>query len=224
MRIILKPLGAGLVVTAFLVVLGLLWRQSSHKDAVAQPVDAVAAPTLTATGTGSAEAANRLSNPGFEEDYRQAHPYDNKAVLNGTTPEPWRDDSSWARVHVTYAPDKVRPHSGAHCLKVNVSSVEHIGTDLDTVQLIQELMLEPQKYRVGVWVRADRPVPLTLMARQAAEPFAPYGTSTATVGKEWRHLTADADVTEDGKVFIMVNVAVAATVWIDDATLIPVQP
>lgn len=221
MRIVLKPLGAFLVIVAFSTLIGLLFLQRKHQTGSPLTSDANAAQeSAPKAASTQVNAENLLVNTGFESGYESVHGYDNKAVLQGMVPAPWRDDSSWAHVNAVYASDKAVSHGGSTALKIGLLSVQHRETDLDAVQMVQELQLTSGRhYTAGIWIRADRSVPVTLTVRQAAEPFTAYATNTVTISKTWQFVKTDATVTQEGSSFFMVSVATPATVWVDDATL-----
>ena len=218
MRIILKPAGTLVVVIAFGTLIGLLALRD-HRSGTGASTELLPAANASQAKTDTV-SENLLQNAGFEGNFRPLTPSTDKAVLNGTTAMPWNDDSAWAHVNATYSPDHHTFHSGTCSQKIEVLSVKHSDSALDTVQFVQRLVLtRGTHYSAGIWVRADRQTTIYFMLRQAGPPFTTYGTQEVAVGTKWQQIKLDAEVTQEGDSFLMLNAGTPATLWVDDANL-----
>lgn len=226
MRVILKPAGLALILSAFAVLSWLivyLTQTLRAKEDAGAGVAANAAAAAPAAGVAPPSApravSSDLTNPGFEADYQDAKPYDTKARLSGQTAAPWYDDSSWAPVTVAYSKDTTGPHSGGACQKVVVGEVA-AGDAEARVQFVQALKLaQGKKYRAKVWMRSDRPTEIDLALRQTQWPFRYYGVNKVKVGPEWAEAQVTGTVSDPGDTFVMLKVSKPVTFWVDDASL-----
>jgi hypothetical protein len=226
MRVIIKPAGIIIILLAFtfLSFLTLMRNPSGQPNsASAAPANAVnpSAPKGAPNSLPPSAPLATLLNTGFESDYRATLPYDTKATMSGPTAAPWADDSSWARVNVTYAQDRQNPHSGQSSQRVEVKSVTRAtGEDRDVVQFSQPVMLAAGKtYKGGFWLRSDREREVEIALRQAKWPFRYYGAKVVRIGTNWTQAEVQAPLPEKMETFLMVKVWEPGTVWLDDATL-----
>jgi len=156
-----------------------------------------------------------LRNPGYETPFVAPRPYNSTGVVQGAIAEHWYDDSSWAPVKIDYSQEQNNPHSGASCQRIDIHT-----TPPKNVQFIQTLQLQTGKtYSGGLYVRADHPMKVHLLLRQAAQPCSIYGSTDATADTTWKQITATGKIGQDRITYLMLQADEPGTIWIDDASL-----
>jgi len=234
MRIILKPAGAISVALMFILLVGLvLWERSRIRvSAEAGAVAAVAVAPAQQASSSSASAPTApalrypwryvtptvtVQDPGFESDFAAVQPYDTIGQISGQIAGHWYDDSSWSTATAVYAPDRSAPHGGSACQKITVSR-----NDMSGFQLVNYLRLTPgRKYTGGFWLRADHPVNVQVVLRQAGSPFDVYSATNAVLNSTWQRVTTTGTIGADARIYLMLKIQSLGTVWVDDATLVP---
>jgi len=229
-NIVVKPAGVIVALTIFGVILFLIGQRvfSDKKDDRNQVTK-----TNTTQGTSPdssskpsssdqgglplilEEPAATLRNPDFETQYVVPRPYNSNGTIHGGIAEHWYDDSSWAPVNVDYAQDQKNPHGGTSCQRIDIHTAQ-----TGNFQLVQTLRLETGKtYTGGFYLRADHPMTIHVLLRQAAQPAATYGSASATVDTTWKQITATGTIGPDSITYLMVQADEPGTLWVDDASL-----
>jgi hypothetical protein len=211
MRVVLKPAGLAIILTAFAALAWIiiyLTQSLRAKEAEALPPSANPA------------TQKSLRNGGFEDEYRPPTNYAGKGVLKGYVAYPWMDDSNWSPVTVAYEKETQNPHGGKACQKV---TVEKVPTDVEArVQFAQELNLEKgKKYRATAWLRADQPLDIDFAIRQRAEPYRYYGMNKVKLGTKWQKVEVTGTVENEGLTFVMFKISKPVTYWVDDVSIKP---
>lgn len=223
MRVVIKPAGFILLLCMLGVLGGLAFlRNQSPKDVTKIASTAQQADTAQQS-VASPAAKNLLVNAGFEEASEPvigAWP-GSQGTATGVQGKGWTDDSLWGAVKLVYALDNQNPHGGNKS-----QSIKIVANQDGQAQFSQRLpAVVGRNYEATLWVRASKKgLPVNLTLRKVEQPYTAYKSVDATVDTEWRQLSVVGSPTEAGDMFVMVSFRdVGATLWIDDATLVP-QP
>lgn len=161
-----------------------------------------------------AQTAGGLKDGGFESGTRQVS---GCIRVQGSLPFAWQDNSCWQpHSRVTYE-SVIAPSKAGRALKVT------LGDGL--FQLAQPLALQPEaQYRLGIWLKAQRPMVVKLSLRQAGAPYADYGSRSVLIGEEWQRVEVSAFTnglwdTDSRQAMFMVSSASAGTLLLDEASL-----
>lgn len=157
----------------------------------------------------------QLVNPGFEGDYQAVNPNNQTlssgAVLTGEIAKGWNDNSSWANVVIRYSRDTSDPHGGQACQKITVLK--------GFAQFAQSIPFPKGIMDASIWVRAEKPILVSLTLRLAPAPYTSYGAKVAIIGTKWQKLSVQGFVPDAVSGYVLVNTAGAGTIWLDDADL-----
>ncbi|MFN8110351.1 MAG: beta-galactosidase [Thermoleophilia bacterium] len=159
-------------------------------------------------------AMSALRAPGFEGG--AATVPNVTAGIRGALVVPWVENSDWANVDVTYAPDGTVRHGGGQSQQVTVNAV-HSGR----VQFYQRLSLRaPATYRAGIWVRGPVGRHAALELRRTGPPYTVYAGARPTLTGRWQRITVRGRVAAapDGAL-LLVGLDEPGTYNVDDATL-----
>lgn len=164
-----------------------------------------------------------LENAGFEGGFEavgKREPGRGVATTHrgGQVAYPWRDDSDWADVSVSYAKETAGQHGGTACQRVTVQAVR-----AGAVQMVQSVHpVKGQTYITSCWFKSDRPVSVMIGLRQSGQPFTYYGQTEAKIGTEWQQLSVPALVKRHEDALFVVQLKGPANLLMDDADLKPV--
>jgi hypothetical protein len=180
------------------------------------------APTITDKAIIAA-ASPTMRDGGFEDGYADVGaPLDGQpAVVKGSLPEGWFDQSRWADLDVTYAEDDSSPHGGKASLRIDVGDIRS-----QSVVVVQPLKVTGgTTYTAAVWLRASKSCSVQFGLRMRGKPYKFYGQTMATVGTSWQQVTVKAKVDEthpQSIAYFLIDVDSPQTsVWVDDATFGP---
>ena len=161
-----------------------------------------------------AQAPAGLQDGGFEGGTRQVG---DCTRVQGSLPMAWQDNSCWnAQSRVSYEP-VIGPSRSGRAVKVELRE--------GVFQLVQPLNVKAEgHYRLGVWVRAQQPMVVTLWLRKAGAPYSDYGVRSVLIGDEWTKLEVSAFTNglwdqDSRQALFMVSSASPGTLWVDDASV-----
>ncbi len=155
----------------------------------------------------------QLVNPSFEGKYQAANPnqqtFSSGAVLSGEIAKGWSDNSSWANVEIRYSKDDSNPHGGKSCQKITVLR--------GFAQFGQSIQFPSGILDASIWVRAEKPILVSLALRLAPAPYTTYGSTVAIIGTKWQKVSVQGDVPNPVSGYLLINAAGVGTIWLDDA-------
>jgi hypothetical protein len=155
----------------------------------------------------------QLINPGFEGEYQAANPnhqtFPSGAVLSGEIAKGWTDNSSWANVEIRYSKDDTNPHGGKSCQKITVLR--------GFAQFGQSIQFPAGILDASIWIRAEKPIMVSLTLRLAPAPYTTYGSTVAMVGAKWRKMSVQGYVPQAVPGYLLINTAGEGTIWLDDS-------
>ncbi len=228
MRVILKPAGLIIVLTAFAGLAGIAAFQRAT-SVRAQQTD-IEVERLSKTLAAkvmmppvvkvSQVAATILGNPGFEGGFEEVGKRETGRGVDtthrgGVVAFPWRDDSDWADVSVAYAKETGNQHGGKACQRVMVQAVRS-----GAVQLAQDVTaVRGATYDISCWFKSDRPLDIELGLRQRGGGFEYYGLTNARIDNEWKQVTVRATISDKGNAMVIVKLLGPSNLLMDDASI-----
>lgn len=160
------------------------------------------------------QGASGLQDGGFEGGTRQVG---DCTRVQGSLPLAWQDNSCWnSQSKVSYEAAMAPSRSG-RSMKVELRD--------GVFQLAQPLTIRPEAhYRLGVWLKAEQPMVVTLWLRKAGAPYSDYGARSVLIGTEWTKVEVSAFTNglwdqDSRQALFMVSSASRGTLWIDDASM-----
>lgn len=226
MKVIIKPLGFIVLMTALASLAFLVIRQTRDASLPTPPSQQVAAnPSLppvevAPTPQASPSDGNLLTSGGFEEGFTAItpDPKTNVARITGTIAGSgvWFDNSSWADITAEYAPDRTIFHGGECSQRVDLKTVR-----AGQIQLAQIRVLPTDRdYEVSAWVRTSKPTKITLAMRVGERSL--LTTQDLPAGPEWREVSVKTfrrrlAEGENNNTWVMLFLREPGiTYWIDD--------
>ena len=230
MKVIIKPVGLVVLLSAIITLSVLAFRRSDQ-------VSANVAPDFVATGgattaqspmpSSTPSDGNLLASGDFENGYSPVKPDPKLQVAKVTGSIAgngmWFDNSAWADLTAEYAPDKSVFRGGECSQRVDLRSVR-----AGHVQLAQIGVLPTDRdYELSAWVRASKPTKITLAMRVGEKSL--LSTQDLNAGPEWRQVSVKTfrrrlKVGEDNNTWVMLFLREpGVTYWIDDVKVLPLN-
>lgn len=156
-----------------------------------------------------------LSNGGFEGSYSSTASdttAGNKDI--GEVASGWADNSAWADVKARYSCERVNPHSGHTCQRIDVLQVNR-----GSLEFGQSSFLEDGYYQASLWLRAKEPTQIQVKLQPDTPPYEAYWLKDITVTPVWTKVTLSGYVSQRGNASLLVVAGRPATIWVDDASL-----
>ncbi|HLY16538.1 MAG TPA: carbohydrate binding domain-containing protein [Bryobacteraceae bacterium] len=152
-----------------------------------------------------------LSNAGFEPPFVSAG---QNNPISGNIAYGWNDNSSWAKVTVTYSEDTASPHGGTSAQMVNVQAVQS-----GAVQLTQGVTVIPgAKYTFSVWLRGQPGMTVNVILQDQNAPYAYYALTAAALTASWQRFSVTGQVEDTGAVLLMIQASTPGTFSADDVS------
>jgi len=167
-----------------------------------------------AAAPSAGAALNLLTDGGFEKGTIQLGDCER---VTGSLPLSWADNSCWfnaTRVDYDQVPSPA--HQG-RALKVQLRQ--------GLFQIAQPVALQLDwRYEASVWLRSAEPMVVRVALRQAAPPYADYGSRYMRTSDQWVQVKVNAfthglTAAQARQALFMVGSATPGTLWVDDAAL-----
>lgn len=109
-----------------------------------------------------------------------------------------------------------RPHSGKYCQHMHVEGLEDGGAQIRQLGM---KLIKGQPYTIGLWLRGNLAVPVTVGFREHAAPFTFYLKQEVRVTPAWQRFTvtgvaSDTDANAGLYIFVPGN----GDLWVDDVS------
>jgi hypothetical protein len=227
MKVIIKPVGLVVLITAIVLLAVLAFRQTKSDESGPSPMPpsvAVASPPPMRVPSTD---GNLLAGGDFETGYVAVKP-DPKTNVAKITGEiagngMWFDNSSWADLEAEYAQDNAIYHGGTSSQRVRLDKIR-----VGHIQLAQISVLPTDRdYEVSAWVRASKTSKVTLAMRVGEKSL--LTTQDLSAGPEWRKVTMKTfrrrlAKGEDNNSWVMLFLREpGVTYWVDDVKVLAVN-
>jgi hypothetical protein len=161
----------------------------------------------------------QLVNPGFEGEFQTVNAkgvaYPSGAILSGETAKGWNDNSEWANVDVKYAKEDQSPHSGLSCQKITILK--------GFAQFGQPIPFSAGIMQGSIWMRAEKPMWVSLTLRLQPSPYTSYGSTSVIIGQKWQKVNVQGYVPKATDGILLINTAGTGIIWLDDANFHPAK-
>lgn len=236
MKVIIKPIGLIVLITALSVLSFLAFRGSkTEATVVASQLPQTSASIRVAPPSVASPDGNLIANGDFELPGQTVKleqptttstvPAINAKITGDISGElSWFDNSSWANLTAEYATDKTIFHTGKQSQRVELKKATP-GQQIQFAQIVQ-VPLE-RDYEVTAWVRASHPSKVTMAMRIGDQSI--LKNADVRAGTEWRkvamriHRRTAPNGERDGTWIMLFLREPGITYWIDDVEVLPLH-
>ena len=161
--------------------------------------------TLGFTSLHAAENAteNLIRNPGFEAADGSSH---------------WHLNN-WAKLQAKFSVVTTRPHSGRHCLKMDLAELSK-GANIQLMHSLNGKLKAGNNLKIGFWLRGhDNTPPVKITLNQYRAPWKTFFESPVQVTSSWKYYEFFVLLKDDmdfDAISLTLFLSTENTVWVDD--------